>query len=449
MRRCVFSLLFALLVAAPAAAQHPAGSAPADSAQVYAALSKVAPSLVRIHVVSIDHQDGRELKREASGSGTIITPEGHVVTNHHVAGKTKAIRLHAVDRARRFRPSWSAPIRCRTSRCSSSSRPSRASSRSASFGTRRVAEGRRPRPRDGQPARAVAVGDDGDRQQHRDDHAAAVLALQSHDARGRGRRIAGALDRSRRADLRRQLRRPADQSRRGDRRRQRDQHGSGRRDPGRSRQGGRVRDHQGRPRQAQLDRPRRAAAAQVVERSSTGALVGGTIEGSPAAKAGFQPGDIVHSSSASERHRPVRRGDSAVQPGGDAAAARQAGRRGRLAQGASGGRCTSCPRSARASKRRSAELPLVGITASNLTAWSAKELKRESRDGVHVRGVRPGGPAAEGRPALENDDVIVEVDGKRVKNVDALTTRGRAADQGQDRSGARAGRRSTAAGSGC
>ena len=49
------------------------------------------PSLVRIHVVSIDYQDGRELKREASGSGTIITPEGHVVTNHHVAGKTKAI----------------------------------------------------------------------------------------------------------------------------------------------------------------------------------------------------------------------------------------------------------------------------------------------------------------------------------------------------------------------
>ena len=51
----------------------------------------MAPSLVRIHVVSIEYEDGRELKREASGSGTIITPEGHVVTNHHVAGKTKAI----------------------------------------------------------------------------------------------------------------------------------------------------------------------------------------------------------------------------------------------------------------------------------------------------------------------------------------------------------------------
>ena len=37
------------------------------------------------------------------------------------------------------------------------------------------------------------------------------------------------------------------------------------------------------------------------------------------------------------------------------------------------------------------ELPLVGITASNLTGWSAKELRRASRDGVRVRGVRPGG----------------------------------------------------------
>src|SRR5215203_837186 len=92
MRRWVIALLFSPLLATPAAAQDsPHSTVPADSAAVYAALSKVAPSLVRIHVVSIDYQDGRELKREASGSGTIITPEGHVVTNHHVAGKTKSI----------------------------------------------------------------------------------------------------------------------------------------------------------------------------------------------------------------------------------------------------------------------------------------------------------------------------------------------------------------------
>src|SRR5215207_11211023 len=92
MRRWVIALLLSPLLAAPAAAQDPVRSAaPVDTAAVYAALSKVAPALVRIHVVSIDYQDGRELKREASGSGTIITADGHVVTNHHVAGRTRAI----------------------------------------------------------------------------------------------------------------------------------------------------------------------------------------------------------------------------------------------------------------------------------------------------------------------------------------------------------------------
>ncbi|HIJ65853.1 MAG TPA: PDZ domain-containing protein [Candidatus Hydrogenedentes bacterium] len=50
------------------------------------AVGKVKPALVRIEVVSADYWDGREVKHEASGSGVIITPEGHVVTNHHVAG---------------------------------------------------------------------------------------------------------------------------------------------------------------------------------------------------------------------------------------------------------------------------------------------------------------------------------------------------------------------------
>ena len=50
------------------------------------AIAKVKPALVRIHVVTVDYQEGREMKFDASGSGVIVTKEGHVVTNHHVAG---------------------------------------------------------------------------------------------------------------------------------------------------------------------------------------------------------------------------------------------------------------------------------------------------------------------------------------------------------------------------
>ena len=55
------------------------------------AISIVKPSLVRIHAVSVFDHQGREIKRESSGSGVIIDQEGHIVTNHHVAGR--AIRL--------------------------------------------------------------------------------------------------------------------------------------------------------------------------------------------------------------------------------------------------------------------------------------------------------------------------------------------------------------------
>ncbi len=53
---------------------------------VEAAISRLRPALVRIHVVSTEYNEGREMKFQAVGSGAIISPDGYLVTNHHVAG---------------------------------------------------------------------------------------------------------------------------------------------------------------------------------------------------------------------------------------------------------------------------------------------------------------------------------------------------------------------------
>ena len=66
--------------------------------RVDAAVAKVKPALVRISVVSTSFSDGREWKFEASGSGAIISPDGYVITNHHVAGEATRLRCTLADK---------------------------------------------------------------------------------------------------------------------------------------------------------------------------------------------------------------------------------------------------------------------------------------------------------------------------------------------------------------
>ena len=65
---------------------------------VDSAVARVKPALVRIQVVSTRYGEGREMKYQSVGSGVIITREGHLITNHHVAGHAVHVVCTLADR---------------------------------------------------------------------------------------------------------------------------------------------------------------------------------------------------------------------------------------------------------------------------------------------------------------------------------------------------------------
>ncbi len=75
----------------PAAEEPQKGEGTAGRASIEPAIQKVYPALVRIYVVTEEPGDGRMQRMRAAGSGVIISKDGYVVTNHHVAGN--AVRM--------------------------------------------------------------------------------------------------------------------------------------------------------------------------------------------------------------------------------------------------------------------------------------------------------------------------------------------------------------------
>jgi len=59
---------------------------------IEAAIARVRPALVQLAVVTQQYSDGRAVRFPSAGSGVVVTRQGHVLTNFHVAGKSVRIR---------------------------------------------------------------------------------------------------------------------------------------------------------------------------------------------------------------------------------------------------------------------------------------------------------------------------------------------------------------------
>lgn len=57
-----------------------------------------------------------------------------------------------------------------------------------------------------------------------------------------------------------------------------------------------------------------------------------------------------------------------------------------------------------------------GITVRNLTIWTSVDKNRENRDGVLVTSVRNGGPASTAKPSIDRGDIITKVNGTPVRS---------------------------------
>ena len=386
-------------------------------AAVDAAVAKVKPSLVRIHVVSTRYWDGREQKYESSGSGVVITTEGHVITNHHVAGHATRLvcTLSNKEEIEAELIGSDAPT-------------------DISIIKLKPTDGRTFDPIEFGDSSAVQVGE-------------YVLAMGSPLALSQSVTM-GIVSNAEMVMPERQFGRL-----------EQDGENVGalvrwighdaQIFPGNS--GGPLVNLEGKivgineigiglggaiPGNLAKDVAFRIIDEGSVVRSwlgisvrpllkygptETGVLVSDTLKGGPAEKAGIQSGDILLSFAGEditvrfEEQLPLFNQLVAALPVGGPYEAKV------MRDGAVKTlEVTTQEREEALPKER--ELKQWGLTVRNLSYMLARELKRDNQEGVMVTSVGPGGPSGEAKPAIAANDVIVEVNGKPITSVEDLVS---------------------------
>jgi serine protease Do len=382
---------------------------------VDAAVQRVYPALVRIHVVSVHYSEGREIKQEASGSGAIISADGYVITNHHVVGKAKRVRCTlsnreeleatiigtdpladiAVVKLNLDGRDRNKPLPVATFGDSNSLRVGdrvlamgspMALSQSVTLGI--VSNVRMTFPDlftftfklDGEEVGSLVTWIGHDAQIFPGNSGGPLVNLQGEIVGineigiGLGGAIPGNLARAVAEEL---------------------------------------------IRSGEVKRSWLGLTVQPLLKSGKadrGVLVGEVVRGSPAAKAGIQPGDILLSYNGKTftiRHReqlPEFNRLVLGTPVGTTVsiAFRRDGEEHRVS-------ATTVARGTALGNE--AELKNWGITVQDLTLLAAKELKREPYSGVLVTSVRPGAASAEAKPPMQARDIVVEVTGKPVRTM--------------------------------
>jgi len=408
-----FASFSLLLLALPALAE----SAPVSlRGSIEAAVAGVKPGLVRIDVVETYYREGRELKAGSSGSGVVITPEGHIVTNHHVAGHAKQLKctfenkeeieaelvgtdpLTDIAVIKLKAPGRTFPV--------------------AAFGDSTQAQVGDQVLAMGSPlalSQSVTLGIISNNQ----------MTLPEWAIRGGGLEQDGEDVGS----LVRWIGHDAEIH------------------PGNS--GGPLVNLQGEIigiNEIKLglsgaipgNLAREVAEAIIAEGSvkrawlgvqvqprlkhdgtERGVLVGGVFKGGPADQAGLQSGDLITAINGAEIdvqfsvQLPDFNRTIAALPIGETATLS-------VTRAGANHELKATPELREATLPRETELKQWGLTVRNLSRALARELKRSSTDGVLITSVRPGGPSGDAKPAMTVRDVIVAVDGKPIKNVEAL-----------------------------